>query len=235
MNLYDPIINLLFPARCACCGRLTQDRELICHDCHAALPYIPITACRKCGQARSECECKRLNFLFSGMTAPFYNEGVARRGIYDIKYKGRRDNAEFFGICMAERFAELFTDVSVDVVAAVPTSSKKKSENGYDHAAVLAKAVAKRLGCRYDGRILKRVGNAKPQHSLNYAERMASVKNLFRADKKLAAGKTVLLVDDIRTTAATLNACTKQLMLSGAENVYAATALITKRSKEKQK
>lgn len=81
----------------------------------------------------------------------------------------------------------------------------------------------------FNGRILKKVSAPKAaQHTLSFAERMRNVQDMYAAKGDLT-GKTVLLVDDIRTTAATLNACTKQLLLAGADEVYCAAALLTEK------
>lgn len=233
LNYSYPIFwHLFFPARCCCCGELTEDRALICHDCLTQLPHIPIDACRTCGQSRKKCECNRINMLFSGIAVPFYNDGVAKAGVYSLKLKHIKDNARFFGICMAERFSEKFNNITLDLVTAVPMEPKKYLRNGFNHAAALAKVVADNLHIEYNGRILRTVGKASAaQHTLSFAERMRNVKGRYAACGDLS-GKTVLLVDDIRTTSATLNACTKQLLLAGAKEVYCATALLTK---EKEK
>lgn len=140
---YSAFWNLFFPARCCCCGTLTEDRALICPECLADLPHIPQDCCKKCGQSRKKCECRRINFLFSGIVVPFYNSGPAKDGIYALKMKQQRDNAEFFGICMAERFMEHFKDVRLDLVTAVPMDRRKYLRNGFNHAAALAKVVAR--------------------------------------------------------------------------------------------
>lgn len=234
-NRYSAFWNMFFPSRCSCCGELTEDRELICQDCLAELPYIPLDSCTKCGQSRKNCECHRINMLFSGIAVPFYNESVAKDGIYALKIKGLKDNAQFFGLCMAERFLEYFGDVKIDVITAVPMSNRKKLSKGFNHAEALAQAVAVRLNVNYNGKILKRASNkALAQHTLSYTDRMQNVKGIYSAKGNLQ-GKTVLLIDDIRTTSATLNACAKQLLLAGADEVYCATALLTQRQENNTK
>ena len=226
-NKYSAFWNLFFPSRCCCCGELTEDRALICQTCLSKLSYIPIDCCTGCGQAHKDCECKHVNMLFSGITVPFYNDGVAKEGIYSLKFKGYKDNAQFFGVCIAERFLEHFKDVKLDLVTAVPMSRMKKLKRGFNHAEVLAKVVAEQLGVKYNGRIIKkRDKSSVAQHELSYRERIRHVKDIYRVNGDFQ-GKTILLVDDIRTTSATLNACTKQLLLAGAEKVYCTAALIT--------
>lgn len=234
-NRYSAFWNLFFPARCCCCGELTEARALICQTCLAELPHIPLDSCRQCGQSRKSCECSRINMLFSGIAVPFYNQGVAQTGVYALKMQQRLDNAQFFGICMAERFSAQFADVKPDFITAVPMERRKQRRVGFNHAEVLAKIMAKRLKIPYNGRLLKKKkGGIVGQHSLTYRERMRHVQDMFSAQGDLQ-GKTILLVDDIRTTGATLNACTKQLLLAGADAVYCATALLSNKYEKKQK
>lgn len=229
---YSAFWSLFFPARCSCCGELTEERALICPDCLSQLPHIPLDSCSRCGQSRRKCECRRIQMLFSGIAIPFYNSGPAQAGIYGLKLQQQRDNAQFFGICIAERFLEKFKGVRPDLVTAVPMERRKRTRVGFNHAAVLAQAVARRLELPYNGRILqKRAKTSAAQHTLSYAERMRHVQGLYAARGNLQ-GKTILLIDDIRTTAATLNACTKQLLLAGADAVYCGAALLTDKNKE---
>lgn len=225
---YSAFWHVFFPARCSCCGSLTEDRALICPECLAALPHIPLDSCKQCGQSRKKCECRRINMLFSGIAVPFYNESPAKDGIYALKIHRQRDNAYFFGLCMADRFLAQFPDVRIDLVTAVPMECKKRWRVGFNHAAVLAKTLARRLGVPYRRCLKKAVKAPVAQHTLSYAERMRHVQGLYTARRRLQ-GQTVLLVDDIRTTAATLNACTKELLLAGAGAVYCATALLTEK------
>lgn len=112
----------------------------------------------------------------------------------------------------------------VDVVMPVPLFARRFRTRGYNQAAVLAEALAKRLGRRYDARTLVRVRDTPKQAWLSGAERRTNVKDAFgvrRAD--WVRGRTVLLVDDVTTTGATLGACAEPLVAAGAVQVWCAT------------
>lgn len=221
--------GIFFPPRCCCCGDLVANRDLICENCRSNLPVIPLNCCKKCGQALEKCECARIPAIFSGIAVPFYNEGPAKAGVYALKMNGARENARFFGTEMARRFAALFPDVKPDFVTAVPMSRRRRRGAEYNHAGELAKVVADELNIEYRERILFKSDAAAPsQHTLNYLERIGNVKDIYGCKKDIT-GKTVLLVDDIRTTAATLNACARQLLIHGAKEVYCTAALLTER------
>jgi len=125
---------------------------------------------------------------------------------------------------MAEKVLELFPNVESDVVTAVPMSRRKRGVKGFDHAEILAKAVASELGVEYR-RMLAKVKKNKEQHTLSAKERFSNVKGVYVARENNY--KNVLLIDDIKTTGATIDECSRQLMLAGTENVYCSTAVIT--------
>lgn len=229
MNILNKISRFFFPLRCAFCGDLSSE-SLVCEECLKQIPECEILGetCLKCGNAKERCECRRVNYLFNGISAVYYNIGIAKEGVYGLKMANRPFAAKYFGERMAKSFSDKF-DVKPDVVCSVPCSEKVLKVRGYNHAELLAKAVAKSLSLKYNGKIIKKIKNNKGQHTLTAAERRRNVKGAYRVAASLE-GKTVLLVDDIKTTGSTLNECAKQLRLKGAKEVYCAVALISNMS-----
>lgn len=227
--LLDYLCYLLFPPRCPVCGILNGD-GIPCDECIEGLEKQKITGeiCKKCGRCKTSCDCKGSNFLFSGMCGVYVNKGTARESVYAIKYKDRPYAAEFFGREIATVFSVRFKDVKPDFVCAVPMSGASLRKRDHNHAELLAKAAAKRLGLPYRGKVLRKTHNNASQHTLNAEQRRKNVKGVYKAVGNLD-GKTVLLIDDICTTGATLNECAKQLRLAGADKVYAAVALLTEK------
>ncbi len=217
--------HIFFPAKCCCCGGFTRGRAYICDRCRASLPLIPSPVCRLCGETAANCRCGEVKPFCDGCVSPFYNRGTARDGVYGIKQRGEVTGARLFGTYVAERFAEVFPDVRPDAVTAVPMTRTKLRRVGFNHAGELAKAVAKRLRVPYKEELLWKSEGGAAQHTLSRGERAENVRVLYHASRRLTGG-TILLVDDIRTTGATLAACTAQLRGAGAERVYCATALL---------
>ena len=225
IKLFKNWIHYLFPKRCAVCETPINFREKICTECESKLNPITEKVCLRCGHILKNCECKRFAYHFRGVAVPFENSGAAREGIYTFKIHKNFDAADYFGEQIAKRVRELFPDVEFDIVTAIPMYERKSSLEIFDHAEFLAESTARHLGVRYKQLLLKSKKN-KSQHTLDAKERFINVKNAYEAIGKITY-KNILLVDDIKTTGATLDECSRKLMLAGAENVYCATALIT--------
>lgn len=223
--MFNWLSSLIFPPRCPICGELTGSDEP-CETCEIELKKHLITGavCNSCGQYKSKCDCGKVNFFFSGICGVYENSGVAREAVYAIKYHNCAFAAEYFGCMLADCFKMRFPNVNPDIVCAVPMF--KHSERDYNHAELLAHHAAKRLDKPFLKRVLVKVRENEPQHKLSSQKRRENVKNAYVAKGDLS-GKIVLLIDDIKTTAATLNECAKQLRLAGAEDVYCAVALIS--------
>ena len=225
--LLRKMVDFIYPPRCPCCDEVNYT-DKPCEDCADKLVECRIaeTTCKKCGMDKKNCECKRYNYLFDGVVGAFYNKGVAQNGVYGIKLGKRPYAAGYFGRCMGDAFLVRFKGIKPDIVCAVPMSDKRFRETDFNHADLLAKSLAKRIGVSYKRNVLIKVKDNKSQHKLTAEERRANVKGVYKAKTNLD-GKTVLLVDDIKTTGMTLNECAKQLRLAGAERVYCAVALIS--------
>lgn len=111
-------------------------------------------------------------------------------------------------------------DVEFDAIVGVPMQRRKERRRGYNQAELLARALACRIGVRCDMTLLAPHGQRAPQSTLARRERAVNVRGAFEASPR-AKGKSVLIVDDICTTAATLRACAAALVEAGAKRVCA--------------
>lgn len=227
MSIFTEIIKLVYPSRCPCCAKLNDDGGL-CEACRQRLTdcLVEDDACKRCGLSKAQCECKVFNFLFSGLCAPYYNKEAASEMIYGFKYANRPYAAKFLGFEMAERFKRVFKRVKPDFVCFVPSLKRDVSKRNYDYVYLLAKTVAKELDVPLKSKAIIKAKANEPQHKLNADQRQSNVKGAYKVTTSFD-GKTVLLIDDIKTTGYTLNECAKQLRLAGAEKVYCLTSVIT--------
>lgn len=216
-------LHYLFPRRCAVCGCVIRHNEFLCSDCESRIEYIDSKCCKRCGLPKKRCECKRYAYHFRALVSPFLNKDAAQDAIYGFKFRKNRDAADFFALNIAKQINERIEGVSFECVTAVPMHRNKRIETGFDHAEILARAVARELKLPYK-RLLVKTFNNKTQHTLKAAERFSNVKNVYKTKGRMPS--SVLLVDDIKTTGATLDECSRRLMLSGCDDVYCATAVI---------
>lgn len=209
-GIAERLLCLLFPARCLLCGRITRGVDSFCGDCITDVPKEPL---------------KRTFNLngntFDVLSALPYQSGF-RKTLHRYKFKGERALSGPIGRLMAE----LISNVGeYDCVAWAAMSKNKKHERGYDQSELLAKAVAKslRLPCVP---LIEKIRETDTQHELPREKRISNIKNAYRASGA-AAGRSVILVDDIVTTGSTICECAEELYRAGAKAVLGLCAADT--------
>ncbi len=233
MQIFDALLNTFFPNVCISCGKIIDDKEYLCDYCYEKLPDIDYTKnCTRCGLPKKKCECKNRVFYFNGAVAPYYNDESAKSAMYKFKFSRATNNSNFFSRQMALTVKNVYRDIKFDGITFVPLTLRRYLKRGFNQSAVLAKQISKILDLPYLDNLLYRKKNKIAQHKINdIKERFKNVQGLYGCKQKVTGN--ILLVDDIKTTGATLNECAKQLILSGADKVYCITGLITHNRKDK--
>jgi len=224
------VLDLLYPPRCEACGRL--GREPICGECWGAIARIAAPVCARCGepfdpraQAAPVCaQCRsRGRAALSVVRSAAYYEGPLVAAIGRFKYRGQMVLGRPLGKIMAEALAsgpasELEPE-GVDVVCAVPLHESRLRERGFNQSELLAEAVAEAAGRPLEALLVRRRATL-PQVDLPAPSRATNVRGAFAANlRQVIAGRTVLLVDDLFTTGATLGECGRALRRAGAREV----------------
>jgi ComF family protein len=224
------LIDVLFPRACAVCGALTADTRdagIVCAVCWSRLPVLPAPRCERCGHptwGRSCAWCALLPPYVRAVRSVCWERGdtVAQTIVHALKYDGWPAVASE----MAARMARL--DFPRDVreerraLIPVPLSATRLRERGYNQSELLAREVAKRWGIGVWADVLRRNRDTATQTQLSAGERMHNVAGAFcpsREGAVMLRGAHVLLVDDVVTTASTLNACAAALYEGGARIV----------------
>lgn len=231
-RLWDRLICAVFPCRCPYCGTVLSPQEFCCADCLQNLPKIEHPICPFCGHSKEDCTCKKKKAYYSAITAPFYYEETILKAVHRLKFENKDFVADTFAKDMAEAVKLSFPIDEIDLIAFVPFSKKQTRERLYNPSEVLARALSKELSIPCEAILLK-LFETKTQHNLKSDARSGNVLGVYEVEEHAdIEDKTVLLVDDIKTTGATLSECAKMLKLRGAKCVYAATFAVTKHKKK---
>ena len=208
-------LDALFPPDCACaaCGREWFDGHF-CPDCEAKLTRNRGRFCQRCGmpvpgESRYCHRCSEMSVFFSRAYAAFaYDDGI-KPLLRRYKEKGERWLADVFADELAAYCREY--RISAEVLTYVPLTAAKRKRRGFDQSELLCRALSRRLGVPWEP-MLERVRDSLPQKELGARERRENLRNCFRL---LRPGNTelrsVLLIDDVMTTASTVNECCRIL------------------------
>ncbi len=229
--LFKGLITALFPNTCASCGTIIDEEEFLCDYCMCMLEQCAKDRlCLRCGLPKKECRCKYDVYSFDGAVAPFYRNTAAKNAMYEFKFRRNLRIARYFAERMALSVKQYYSDIKFDVICCVPMSRKAKNKRGFNQSAMLAEELAKILKLPFCKNLLLGKVKKRPQYKLSTKERRENVKGVFYSAKRLD-GQVVLLVDDIKTTGATLSECAKVLLTIGADKVYCVTGLISRKNR----
>jgi ComF family protein len=211
------LLDLLFPPRCVTCRRVG---EWFCVSCRAAVEKIQPPFCERCGRLLPQRECiycQKLPLHIDGIRAVAFFEGNLREAIHAFKYKACTELAQIFGGMLSDYLST--HRLLVDAVVAVPLHAERERARGYNQSLLLARALAVQRQLPVWEKALMRVRDTRPQVELNASERRENVRAAFAATSRVA-GARVLLIDDVCTTGATMDACSVALKDHGAQSVW---------------
>ena len=202
----------VFPSKCAACGALGAG---ICATCLARARPLDVPNCRQCNRpleygdqcAACRAERRRVDRVF--VRYPYVTP--LREAVQRLKYENRRYLARELA---AIAVTALPDDLSIDAILPIPLHPQRQAERGYNQSALLAANVAELLEIPLDDRLLRRERATRTQMSLPRRERLGNLRGAFRATQTLS-GRRLLLVDDVTTTGATLEAAVRALRRRG--------------------
>jgi len=213
-------LDLLFPPRCVGCGK---EGDFLCHSCLQALPGIVPPLCPRCGKPHpggTLCSsCADWQTELDGIRSPFRFDGVMRQSIHQLKYKNLRALAMPLAVLLNDYLTT--NPIPGEILVPVPLHGKRLRERGYNQSSLLAKELSKltRLPVVNDSLIRHRF--TPPQtRTTTVDERRSNVVNSFTCLDHRLRDKQVLLIDDVSTSGATLDACAVALKAAGATSVW---------------
>jgi predicted amidophosphoribosyltransferase len=212
------LIALVVPPACVACRAVLPRAELwLCASCTRALPWLPERRCARCGLASHRRGCPAAGAAFSRAWAPLAHDGVARELVAALKFRGALPVA---AVMAAHVAANLPAELRAGTLVPVPSQAARARRRGFDPGGVLAAALAPRLGLPVS-RCLRRRDRSGRQVGSSRAQRRRSGR--LAIELRAPPPERVLLVDDVHTTGATLDACAGALVAGGCCEVVAVT------------
>jgi ComF family protein len=211
-------LDLLFPPRCLSC---TRRGTFLCSECIGRIDRLPdpfCPACRALVDARNPiCRCRKTALAFVIAGGSF--EGPLRTAIHALKYQGQRAGAPALAALVAPHLIGILQPD--DRIVPIPLHRRRETARGYNQSALVARALADQLGVDRAFEPMIRVRDTPRQVGLDREARRRNVQDAFSADPVLCRGRSVMLVDDVCTTGATLGAAAEAALHAGARRVYA--------------
>lgn len=221
-HLWATALDLLFPPRCVACKRRGA---WLCARCQEQITPIVDPVCRSCGRGIDSgfvCDtCRHHPLALDGVRAAAYFEGPLRQAIHHLKYKGLRTLAGPLGDLLGAAY--LRYSLPADLIVPVPLHSSRYAQRGFNQSELLAGRLSATIRTPLAASALVRVRNTPSQVGLSASQRRDNVKEAFSWQGPSLRGQRLLLIDDVCTTGATLEACAAALRAAGAASVWALT------------
>lgn len=216
--MFEKILDFIYPRKCIFCDRILDVKSIekqyfACNNCKIKLKYT----------SKGLSLRKEANKYYDYSYFSYAYEGFIRKIIINFKFYNKKYLCDFLSYQTAKDIQN-FNVGKIDYIYYIPISLKRYFERGYNQSYLLAKCISKQVGIPIKRFGLIKIKNNQMQSSLSKSERLNNIKGVYKAlfldDIK---GKTILLIDDIFTTGATINEASKVLKKAGAKKIIAIT------------
>lgn len=202
-------LQIIYPNLCFVCHKdLVRTENYLCAACEYDLPFL----------SNTDEEHEKLAKLFYGRVkiekvyALFnYQKGNAVQTLlHQIKYKGKTKIAHHYGQVLA---ASIKNENTFDFIIPIPLHAKKLKKRGFNQSAIIAQGIAESLGLKIEENLIHRITHNKSQTGFSKYDRFENVRKIFEVRRpELLKNKHILLVDDVLTTGATIEACAAEIL-----------------------
>jgi len=210
------MVDFLFPPLCLGCGEYTESPDSICDNCLKAMDCYDYPLCLTCGGMVAETNycpvCRDDSFLLFAYAN--YRDPL-KEIVIQFKFKGITSPAAWGARMLSDRFGDRIRDLSADCFVPIPLYPSREYSRGYNQAMLLAEELSRRLSVPVDKETLLRVKRRRPQALLSSPMRIANIRGAFAVDEESSCDRTVLLVDDVVTSGATVREARRELMSAG--------------------
>jgi len=238
LDIKDDLLDFVYPQTCPICRNpLKREEKDVCEECWKALAVLPSPYCPYC-KSLIESEDEITNHQCPKLSRPGDRRILAVRslGTFDDHYQKLIHRLKYekkiqLGKRLAQKLGESISEENEfagrDMVIPVPLHRARERERGFNQSEVVAEGISRAMGISLTKDILKRKRHTKDQTYLNAQQRAENVKGAFVVTQpEKIDGKSVILVDDVMTTGATLNECARMLRDAGATRILAATLAV---------
>lgn len=219
--LLKHVIDFILPVRCRTCGVHSETDAPLCSTCWSKIQFITEPACERCGAPLhfigAECiSCPSFDPSWDRVYAATVYNDCSKKLILRFKHGGCTELSALFGQWITYRLPH---DLIIDHIIPVPLHRWRLMWRGYNQATLLSKQINPAL---VNTSILKRHRYTHSMGTLTFNKRLKNLKDAFIAHTDLVQKKHILLIDDVLTSGATLNACAHTLKQAGALSVTCA-------------
>lgn len=232
MNFFRAVVDFVYPPRCIICGEFVNSEAEFCAKCLSDFQEAAHPMCTICGLPFNSgsdhiCrECHKKRPAFDKARAWGVHRGAGRHAVIALKFGRKTKLAAHLAKLMTSTLLEEFDTTEIDTIIPVPLHKKRLRWRGFNQSLLLAKGISAATGIDVDFLSLKRIRQTKPQTRLPLKQRSENVKGAFQVVRpNFVRDKTILLVDDVFTSGATITECARALKSQGARSVYALCAV----------
>ncbi len=230
-SVWRNLLDFLYPPLCQICRNSfeSSDQNIwICPGCRSMLQWLPSVMCPVCRAWLSDpergCENCRRRAQYSWVYSLSVYDDKFSHLIKAFKYEGRVELGTYLGELLGEQLRSFPQAAGIEAVLPVPIHIRKERKRGFNQTEIIAAAVARQLGALFVVDQVTQARRNRDQIGLSVEERFRNVRDVFEVAEPFELyGKSVLVVDDVTTSGATLNSIAYTLREAGARKIAAAT------------
>lgn len=212
MSWFRDFIELIYPRTCGACDiPLLYGEQVLCTKCITELPYTYYHKDKD--NPVAQIFWGRVQLQAATSLLYFHKKGRTQHMLHLLKYKGRKDVGIFLGQILGNQLKENDDFKTIDAIIPIPLHPKRQKQRGYNQAECIAIGISLSMSVPVENNLVIRNTETKTQTKKNRTERWENVENVFSIQNEYTVkGKHYLLVDDVVTTGATLEACAQTLL-----------------------
>lgn len=226
--MWNLLLDAVFPGKCAICHNILEEKRSggLCSTCRRQLHPLTEPRCKHCSKPVESLEeefcgdCRGKVFYVTKGMALYSYDRMMQTAIANFKYGGELSCGDYFARDLVKHYGAWIREISPEVILPVPVHKNRLRFRGFNQAEYMAAQMGIELGIPVNGKYLIRTENTRPQKGLDVRARIENLQRSFDVIRRGRSYHKVLLLDDIYTTGATLEACGKALKEAGTDRIY---------------